>query len=120
MFWNAACSSGRPIVADAACCWTATELSRSISEVRSIMEDVVVFSAVICSSERMPIRRRFDAWAARKFALFMRAGAPFGSATFLGGRVTAAQFVEPVHGDHCNGYALRQSRERKRAVELAT
>ena len=38
------------MVADAACCWIAAELSRSISEVRWIRSEVVVFSAVIWSS----------------------------------------------------------------------
>jgi hypothetical protein len=50
MLANPACSWGSPIEADAACCWIATELSRSIAEVRSIIDDVVVFRAVIWSS----------------------------------------------------------------------
>ena len=50
MFANAACSWGSPMVADAACCWICTELSRSISLVRSIIPRVVVFRAVIWSS----------------------------------------------------------------------
>ena len=36
-------------MADAACSWIRTELSRSISLVRSIIPEVVVFSAVIWS-----------------------------------------------------------------------
>jgi hypothetical protein len=50
MFSNAACSWGSPIVADAACCWICTELSRSISLVRSIIPLVVVLRALIWSS----------------------------------------------------------------------
>ena len=50
MFAKAACSWGSPTVADAACSWMRTELSRSISLVRSIIPDVVVFRAVIWSS----------------------------------------------------------------------
>ena len=50
MLANAACSCSMPIVDDAACSWIAAELSLSISEVRWIIPDVVVLSAVIWSS----------------------------------------------------------------------
>lgn len=62
MLANAACSCSRPIVEDAACSWIATELSRSISEVRWIMSEVVALSAVIWSSTR---RWLLSAWATR-------------------------------------------------------
>ena len=50
MFANAACSCSSPMVEDAACSWICAEFSFSISEVRWIISDVVVFSAVIWSS----------------------------------------------------------------------
>src|SRR6476620_2352303 len=49
MFANAAWSWGRPIVAEAACSWILTELSRSISDVDWMRLLVVVLRAVIWS-----------------------------------------------------------------------
>ena len=49
MLANAACSCSIPMVDDAACSWIAAELSLSISEVRSIIPEVVVLSAAIWS-----------------------------------------------------------------------
>ncbi len=50
MLANAFCSSGRPTEEAAAPAWIRVEFSFSISEVLSIMREVVEFSAVIWSS----------------------------------------------------------------------
>jgi len=47
MFAKAACSCSNPMVAEAACSWICAEFSFNISEVRWIIVEVVVFSAVI-------------------------------------------------------------------------
>ena len=47
MLAKAACNCSSPMVEEAACSWICAEFSFSISEVRWIISDVVVFSAVI-------------------------------------------------------------------------
>ncbi len=53
------------------------------------------------------VEQQFDALARRKLALLVLAVATLRSASFFGRRMTAAQFVKPVHRHYCSCHRVR-------------